>query len=199
MRYRIIIALLAIGLIAKGQEPMKANFQNSALDRWLNKEVLQSRILDNMENTGHWVPFTTGAISVVDSRITTKISESKNMVTEMSLTDKKSHGGYKSLLIKFPSKLDGAGPKSGRGWGNAGVRCIFENEDWSKFNRISLWIYPDNPGAYQNWLELRLFNEGLEKLPELFGQEGENTVTLRNNEWYYWRFRRCYLHCEKYT
>jgi hypothetical protein len=79
--------------------------------------------------------------------------------------------------------MDGPGPKSGRGWGNAGVRCIFENEDWSKFNRISLWIYPDNSGAYQNWLELRLFNEGLEKLPALFGQEGENTVTLHNHEW----------------
>jgi hypothetical protein len=102
MRFRIIIVLVAIGLISKGQEPMKANLQNSALDRWLNKEVLQSRILDNMENTGNWVPFTTGAITVVDSRITTKISESKNMVTEMSLTDKKSHGGNKSLLIKFP-------------------------------------------------------------------------------------------------
>jgi hypothetical protein len=183
MRFRIIIVLVAIGLISKGQEPMKANLQNSALDRWLNKEVLQSRILDNMENTGNWVPFTTGAITVVDSRITTKISESKNMVTEMSLTDKKSHGGNKSLLIKFPSKLDGSGPKSGRGWGNAGVRRIFENEDWSNFNRISVWIYPDNPGAYQNWLELKLFNEGLEKLPEPFGQEGENTVTLFNHEW----------------
>jgi hypothetical protein len=183
MTYRIIIALLAISLITKGQEPMKVNIQNSALYRWLNKEVLESRILDNMESTGHWVPFTSGAISVVDSRITAKISESKNMVTEMNLSDKKSHNGRKSLIVKFPAKMEGPGPKSGRGWGNAGVRCIFENEDWSKFNRISIWIYPDNSGAYQNWLELRLFNEGLEKLPALFGQEGENTVNLLNHEW----------------
>jgi hypothetical protein len=183
MTYRIIIAMLVISLITKGQEPMKVNIQNSALCRWLNKEVLESRILDNMESPGHWEPFTSGAISLVDSRVTAKISESKNMVTEMNWSDEKPHNGSKSLIVKFPAKMDGPGPKSGRGWGNAGVRCIFDNEDWSKFNRISLWIYPDNSGAYQNWLELRLFNEGLEKLPALFGQEGENTVTLRNHEW----------------
>ena len=162
---------------------MRVNVKNSALYRWLNKEVLESRILDDMENTGQWVPFTTGAISLVDSRITTKIAESKNMVAEMRLSNEKPHSGSNSLLVKFPAKLDGPGPKSGRGWGNAGIWCIFKNEDWSNFNRISLWIYPDNPGAYQNWLELRLFNEGLEKLPALFGQEGENTISLRNHEW----------------
>lgn len=183
MAHRIIIVMLAFSLITKGQEPMKVNVQNSSLYRWLNKEVLESRILDNMESPGHWVPFTSGAISLVDSRVKAKISESENMVTEMNLSDEKPHNGSKSLIVKFPAKMDGPGPKSGRGWGNAGVRCIFENEDWSKFNRISLWIYPDNPGAYQNWLELRLSNEGLEKLPALFGQEGENTVTLRNHEW----------------
>lgn len=163
MTHRIIIVMLAISLITKGQEPMKVNVQNSALYRWLNKEVLERRILDNMESPGHWVPFTSGDISLVDSRVTAEISESKNMVTEMNLSDEKPHNGNKSLIVKFPAKMNRPGPKSGRGWGNAGVRCIFENEDWSKFNRISLWIYPDNSGAYQNWLELRLFNEGLEK------------------------------------
>ena len=92
--------MLAICLITKAQEPMKINVQNSALYRWLNKEVLESRILDNMESPGHWVPFTTGAISLVDSRINNKISESKSMVTEMYLSDIKHHSGNKSLLIK---------------------------------------------------------------------------------------------------
>jgi Glycosyl hydrolase family 9/Cellulase N-terminal ig-like domain len=183
MRYIITIAFLALSLISKGQEPMKVNFQNSALSRWLGKEILDKRILDNMENLDHWVPFSTGAISVVDSRFSVKISESETTVTEMKITDKESHGSRRSLLVKFPSKLNGPGPKSGRGWGNAGIRRIFDNENWSKFNRISLWIYPDNPGAYQNWLELRLFNEGSEKLPAPFGQEGENTVNLQNHEW----------------
>jgi hypothetical protein len=183
MRVRIIIALLAISFISRSQEPMKIYVQNSASFRWLNKKVLESRILDNMESPGRWVPFTSGAISVVDARTTAKITESNRMVTEMILSDEKSHGGSKSLLVKLPTKLDGPGPKSGRGWGTAGVRCSFENDDWSKFNRISIWIYPDNPGAYENWLELRLYNEGTEKLPALFGQEGEHTILLQNHEW----------------
>jgi len=160
MKYIIAVAILALSLVTLGQELMKVNFQNSALSRWLGKEVLEKRTLDNMDNREHWVPFSTGAISVVDSRISVKISESETTVTKMMITDKKIHASGKSLLVKFPSKLNGPGPKSGRGWGNAGVRRIFDNENWSKFNRISFWIYPDNQGAYQNWLELRLFNEG---------------------------------------
>jgi hypothetical protein len=183
MKYKLIIVLLALSITVKGQEPMKVNVQNSALNRWLNKKVLENRVLDSAATLDHWVPFSTGAISLVDSRMTAKTSESKSMVTSIILTDKKSHSGNRSIVFRLPSKLDSPGPKSGRGWGNAGVRRIFENEDWSRFNRISFWVYPDNPGAYQNWLELRLYNEGHNKLPAPFGQEGENTVNLNNQEW----------------
>ena len=50
------------------------------------------------------------------------------------------------------------------------------------FNRISLWIYPDCPGWQVVALELRLYNEGVEKLPAPFGQEGETTVVLENHQ-----------------
>ena len=162
---------------------MKVMVQNSASWRWINKEVHESRSLDNMETTGHWIPFTIGAISVVDARVTAKIVESKSMVTRMNYSCKLFHGGEKSLSMRLPTKMEGPGPKNGRGWGRAGVICNFDHEDWSQSNRISIWIYPDNPGYYQNWLEMRLFNEGSEKLPALFAQEGENTVLLNNNEW----------------
>ena len=183
MNLRIIIGLLAVNTMAMGQEPMKANFENSASSRWLNKNILESRVLDNMDNTDNWVPFTYGAISVVDARETAKIAESKRTVTGMSVSSLRSHDSGRSLLVKLPSRMEGPGPNSGRGWGTAGVVRKFDNEDWRKFNRISLWIFPDCPGAYQNWLEMRFFNEGTEKLPALFGQEGENTILLRNNEW----------------
>jgi hypothetical protein len=183
MKIRLILALLTIGLITRSQIPMKPDLQNSASSRWLKKNVLESRILDNMESLDNWVPFTNGAIAVVDARATAKIEESKSMVTEMSLSNKESHSGEKSILMRLPTKLDCPGPKSGRGWGTAGVYRLFDNEDWSKFNRISIWIRPDCPGYYENWLEMRLFNQGNDKLPGLFAQEGENTVLLKNNEW----------------
>ena len=83
----------------------------------------------------------------------------------------------------MPTRLDVPGPKNGRGWGSARVRRQFDGEDWCQFNRISLWIYPDCPGFYVVALELRLYNDGVEKLPAPFGQEGETTLVLRNHEW----------------
>ena len=85
--------------------------------------------------------------------------------------------------MRFPARLDGPGPKNGRGWGSAGVRRKFGGEDWRSFNRLSLWIFPDCPGWHVVALELRLYNEGKERLPAAFGQEGETTVVLRNQEW----------------
>jgi len=85
--------------------------------------------------------------------------------------------------MHLPTKLNVPGPGNGRGWGTAGVRRQFDHADWTGSNRISLWIYPDNPGSYVNWIELRIYNDGEEKLPALFGQEGETTVMLRNHQW----------------
>ncbi len=183
MSIRIVLLLLAFGFITRAQEPMQTKVQNSASFRWLNKQVYESRLLDDMETQGPWSPFTIGAISVVDARVTAKIAESKQIVTRMSYSLDQAHSGKRSLLMKLPTKMEGPGPKSGRGWGIAGVVRHFENEDLTKFNRISLWIYPDCPGYYQDWLEMRLYNEGKEKLPALFAQEGENTVLLQNKVW----------------
>ena len=175
--------MLFIGLTVSAQEPMNIDFQNSAQNRWLNKEILTKNVLDNMEDQVNWIPFTGGAISLVDSRTDSKAAESKKNHVEAGISGKKYHTGQKSLMIRFPSKIEVPGPKSGRGWGNAGVWYMVQNEDWTKFNRISVWIYPDNPGVHQNWLELRVFNDGNEKLPALFGQEGESIFNLKNHAW----------------
>jgi hypothetical protein len=83
----------------------------------------------------------------------------------------------------MPTRLDIPGPKNDRGWGSAGVRRQFNGEDWRQFNRLSLWIYADCPGFHVVALELRICNDGVEKLPAPFGQEGETTLMLRNHEW----------------
>jgi hypothetical protein len=83
----------------------------------------------------------------------------------------------------MPTRLDQPGPANGRGWGDSGIRRRFDGADWRTFNRISLSIYPDWPGAYVVSLSFRLFNDGVEKLPAPFGQEGEHIVNLRNGEW----------------
>jgi len=164
------------------REPMKVNVENSAAYRWLNKPVLESRTLDDMESLAGWKSFTVGAGAIVDARAVSTISETTN-VAAISLSTAEVHSGNQSLLLVTPTKLEGPGPVNGRGWGRSGIRRLFKGEDWTAFNRISLWIYPDLPGFYTTALDLQLFNDGINKLPALFGQEGETSLVLRNHEW----------------
>jgi hypothetical protein len=157
--------------------------KDSAANRWLNKKVTSSRVLDDMQSLTHWAAFTTGAPEIVDARKVQRVSESSNNVSQISLSRDHSRFGRQSLRLRLPTRLEVPGPSNGRGWGSAGVRRTFEGEDWRQFNRISVWIYPDCPGFNVVSLELRVYNDGLEKLPAPFGQEGETTLTLNNHEW----------------
>ena len=183
MRPFILLLASAIGLSGAAHEPVTDASKDSAADRWLNKKVLASRALDNMESLAHWSAFTTGAVEVVDARAAKRAAESSHIVAEIALTRERSRDGRQSLRMRMPTRLDVPGPKSGRGWGSAGVRRRFDGEDWRPFNRLSLWIHPDCPGFYVVAMELRLYNEGAEKLPAPFGQEGETTLVLRNHQW----------------
>ena len=181
-----VLLILASGycLGALGQRQlMEAPPKESANDRWLGKKVVVSRVLDDMETAVHWTAFTTGAPEVVDARAEQKPTERSESVAEITFSCEHSRSGRQSLRMRVPTRLNGPSPKNGRGWGSAGIRRQFQGEDWRGFNRVSLWIYPDCPGFNVISLELRLFNEGVEKLPALFGQEGETTILVRNQEW----------------
>jgi len=165
------------------EQHVAVGLKESAASRWLKKKVTAGRVLDDMTSPTHWTAFTTGAPEVVDARATQKATEQSRAVAEITFSRERSRDGGQTLHMSMPTRLEGPGPKSGRGWGSAGVRRQFEGEDWREFNRISLWIYPDCPGFNVVALELRLYNGGVEKLPALFGQEGETTVVVRNHEW----------------
>ena len=182
-RYSAILLAVVFGLPALCQEPLMEVSKDSAADRWLNKKVISSRVLDDMESPAHWTAFTTGAPEVVDARAAQKTTNASPSVAEITFSRERSRDGRQSLRLRMPTRLEVPGPKNGRGWGSAGVRRQFDGDDWRRFNRISLWIYPDCPGVYVVALELRIYNEGVEKLPAPFGQEGETTVVLRNHEW----------------
>lgn len=164
------------------REPMKMPFEHSASYRWLQKPVLESRTLDDMEDLTTWKSFTQGADAIVDARATSRAATVGN-VADISLSTELVHNGTRSLRLLTPVKLDGPAPANGRGWGRSGIRRLFNGEDWTHFNRISLWIYPDLPGFYTTALDFRLYNEGAKRLPGLFGQEGETSIVLHNHEW----------------
>lgn len=177
------VLFCVISVYGADRAPMTVNFQDSASYRWLNKKVLDNRLLDDMKSLAPWTAFTNDPAGVVDARTTLKITQSKNVLAEMELTRERSRDDGNSLRLRMPTKGDKAPDPSGRGWGSSGLIRHFDGEDWRKFNRISFWIYPDCEGTYITSLGLQLHNDGIEKLPALFGQEGDNSIVLRNHEW----------------
>src|SRR5882757_1625240 len=103
------------------REPLKVAFENSASYRWLNKKVLKSRPLDDMESLAGWEAYTDGSEAIVDARVATKVNKATN-VAEISLSTERVHHGSRSLLMRTPTRLEVPAPKNGRGWGRSGVR-----------------------------------------------------------------------------
>jgi len=182
-KYCTFLLVARMSFPAGGQELLPDDSKDSAANRWLNKKVIASRVLDDMDSPDHWSAFSTGAPEVVDARAAQKTTEPEHSAAEISFSREQSRNGRSSLRLRMPTRLDVPGPKNGRGWGSGGVRRQFAGEDWRQFNRLSLWIYPDCPGWQVVALELRVCNAGVEALPAPFGQEGETTVVLRNHEW----------------
>lgn len=181
--FYLAIAFILFSAFYVAREPMVADFKESAAYRWLNKKVEDKRTLDNMESLDHWQSFTTSGIEVVDARKVITTKDSSGSVVDLQLNKDIVHEGTHSLMMTTPTRLAGPAPKNGRGWGRSGVRRQFAGEDWTGFNRISIWIYPDLPGFYTTALDCQLYNDGKVKLPAIFGQEGQTSLVLRNHEW----------------
>ena len=169
--------------MAAERRPMAAKFEDSASHRWLSQPVLETRLLDNMESLAGWTAFTNGPVPVTDARETFQPVAATTVVAEIAISSDRTREGRHSLRLRTPTRLVRAGPENGLEWGNSGVVRHFRGEDWTRFNRLSVWIYPDCPGSYMASLELWLHNDGAEKLPAAFGQEGQHSILLRNQEW----------------
>jgi hypothetical protein len=181
--FYLAIALLFLTGFYFVREPMTENFKDSAAYRWLNKKVLHKRVLDDMESLDSWRSFTTGEVQVVDARKVIKTVDSNSSVATIELSKQFVHEGSQSMLMTTPTRLDGPAPKNGRQWGRSGVRRTFKGEDWTAYNRISIWIYPDLPGFYTTALDCMIYNDGSVKLPAIFAQEGQTSLVLKNHQW----------------
>ncbi|HET7890593.1 MAG TPA: glycoside hydrolase family 9 protein [Candidatus Sulfotelmatobacter sp.] len=140
--------------------PMQPKFEDGAEFRWLNKKVLDSRLLDNMEDLSSWA--FTGA-------------------GEMALTDTRAKDGRHSLRMRSTTnvaQVDGSGE-----WEDLIATRKFPGEDWSRYNRISLWVYPDIIGAPAISCSLTLHNDGAHKLPDQYNEGRHESLILKNHTW----------------
>src|SRR6185369_14124335 len=99
--------------------PMHARSEDGAESRWLHKGVLDSRVLDNMEDLSTWSFAGDG---------------------EMTLATDRAQDGKHALRIRSTTNVARAG--GDQEWEDLVATRKFANEDWSRFNRISLWVYP---------------------------------------------------------
>ncbi|MGC1619749.1 MAG: glycoside hydrolase family 9 protein [Candidatus Acidiferrum sp.] len=140
--------------------PMQPAYENGAEARWLNKKVLDSRVLDSMEDLSTW-SFTGDG--------------------EMALADAPVKDGAHSLRIISKENL---GLVGGSGeWEDLVASRKFPGENWSGFNRISIWVYSDVIGAPAISASLILHNEGAHQLPDRYNEGRDESLILKNHEW----------------
>jgi hypothetical protein len=140
--------------------PMQARYEDGAEFRWLNKKVLDSRVLDSMEDLSTWS--FTGA-------------------GEMTLTEVHAKDGRHSLRIRSTTNV---GQVEGSGeWEDLVATRKFPGEDWGRYNRISLWVYPDVIGAPAISCSLTLHSDGSHKLPDQYNEGRHESIILKNHVW----------------
>jgi hypothetical protein len=140
--------------------PMQPADRDGAESRWLNKAVLSSRLLDEMEDLGDW---------------------SFKGEGEMSLSSDHVKEGRQSLEIQSTlnvGRVDGSGD-----WADLVATRKFPSEDWRAFNRISVWVYPDIDGAPAISVSLVLHNEGAHVLPDSANEGRNDSIPLKNRQW----------------
>jgi Glycosyl hydrolase family 9/Cellulase N-terminal ig-like domain len=161
----ILLTLLCASLPLFAQQsaptmPMQANFKDGAEYRWLNKKVLDSRVLDSMEDLSTWTFAGEG---------------------DMALSTEHAKDGQHSLRIRSRfniAHVEGAGE-----WEDLVATRKFPGEDWSRYNRISLWVYPDVIGAPVISCSLVLHNDGAHKLPDHYNEGRDESLNMKNHMW----------------
>ena len=140
--------------------PMQPDLRNGAEYRQLQKSVMSSRVLDDMENLSHWGLAGKGTMTLS----TTTVKQ-----------------GTTSLRIASPDnigRVDGSGD-----WQDIVATRRFPSEDWTAYNRISVWVFPDIHGAPAISLNMTLHNEGKHLLPDDQNEGRDDSIPVVNHQW----------------
>ena len=154
------LLLVAGPAAAQNRAPLPIDFRNSAEFDWLNKKVLDSRVLDDM-TTSSWTFTGQGKLSFHDD--TTVV-----------------HG--RVMRVDVDMFTDTPAPTRSH-LATINLRRDFGGEDWTAYNRISFWVRPLVSGFPMLPIEIALHNDGAIKVPDIYHREGVHYVTLQNNKW----------------
>jgi hypothetical protein len=154
--------LLCAPLGAQTPRPlMRIDLARSAEAGWLKKPVLSSRVLDDMTQSSTWKFSGTGRIS---------------FPTEPRQND------MRVLRVDMQMFVDKPAPTR-NSLSTVNLQRAFGGEDWTGYNRLSMWIRAEVSGFPMLPLEIVMHNDGAEKVPDVYNREGTHFVTLTNNVW----------------
>jgi hypothetical protein len=155
-RLGLFAAVLATSAVA-GEHlrlPLQEVVEHSARPGWEQKPVLARRMLDDAENPATWTHQDFGT---------------------MTFSTERARDGRQS--VRLHSKTKGDQPtKDNRPWGYCSAVRVVDGEDWSQWNRLALWIYPDLPGHNTVSIYIVVNNDGGKK-------RSRDNIILRNHEW----------------
>lgn len=141
--------------------PLPLDYSESFETFGLQKKVLKSDMLCDMEDMSKW---------------------SHKGIGGLSQTAERSKSGNYSLRLEAPTTVD-----KFLGWG-LGLGTSMASYDvggvsWEGYNRIKFYIYPDCEGARSIYLNLYVENDGDIKVPDQYGREGYHEINLINGQW----------------
>jgi hypothetical protein len=140
--------------------PLQPRTEDGAYLRWLNKPILRAQLLDSMEDLSAW---------------------SFKGAGDMTLTTQRFKDGKSALRMHTASTVAVAGGDAE--WADMVATRKISAEDWSRFNRISIWVYADVVGAPAISFSITLHNDGQHKLPDRYNEGRDESIILRNHAW----------------
>ena len=166
MRFQLAALLAAAMPLAAQDFPrrdmMPIPVASSADAAWLKKPVHERRAIDVMTRD-RWTFSGTGTLTFPDAG-----------------------PGVRHLRVDMHTfRRDSLAPTRNR-LSSVHLRRNFGGEDWSRFNRLSVWMRADlTPGRMPRFLpiELLIRSQGRDTLPDRYNREGIHYVTLADTGW----------------
>ncbi len=140
------------------------DFVNSAEFGWLSKPVLASRVVDDLSQPSLWKLSGAGTMSAPAPRTLSAMTSMHALRVDMTLNV----NPPASARLRLPS---------------INLQRAIANEDWSGYNRLSIWLRADFTGIPVVPLQLVMHNDGAVKVPDRFNREGTHVITLREQGW----------------
>ncbi|MEN8192126.1 MAG: glycoside hydrolase family 9 protein [Bacteroidota bacterium] len=160
-RYILILIIFISTQLIIAQSKIKhlkqADYKNSLQYIWDNKEVFDSKTIDNCESLTNW---------------------QFGGLASMILCDTIVEEGKSSIKLSFPVEYS-----DGREYPIAYIENMVKGENWEDYNRISTSIYVKHESAKFIYLSLELKNKGVEKVPNRFKKNGRHYFKAETNKW----------------